>query len=56
MEREPEAVARKTMALPQSLWAEVSEYRHVERIGTEAEALRRLVQAGLRAEAKKRTP
>jgi hypothetical protein len=30
------------------------EYRHNERIGTEAEALRRLIQSGLRAETRKR--
>ena len=36
------------------MWAEVAEFRFSERIGSEAEALRRLVQAGLRAEAKLR--
>ena len=45
---------RKSVTLPDSMWAEVAEFRFSERIGSEAEALRRLVQAGLRAEAKLR--
>jgi hypothetical protein len=44
---------RKTVTLPASMWKAVSDYRFSERIGTEAEALRRIVAAGLRAEAKK---
>lgn len=50
MSKETEPVARKTVTLPVSLWAEISIFRHGQRIGTEAEALRRLIQAGLRAE------
>ncbi len=51
MERSPEPVTRKSVTLPDSLWAEVAEFRFSERIGSEAEAVRRLIQAGLRAEA-----
>ena len=54
MQREPEPVARKTVALPRSVWDEVSEYRFTERIGTEAEALRRLLLVGLRQVAKEK--
>jgi hypothetical protein len=56
MSRPPplEPLARKTISIPVSLWEEVMEYRHNERIGTEAEALRRLIQSGLRAETRKR--
>lgn len=45
-----EPQTRKTIILPDSLWEEVSEYRHSQRIGSEMEALRRLIRAGLKAE------
>lgn len=54
MDRTPEPVTRKSVTLPNSMWAEVAEFRFSERIGSEAEALRRLVLAGLRAEAEMR--
>lgn len=54
MDRTPEPATRKSVTLPNSMWAEVAEFRFSERIGSEAEALRRLVQAGLRAEAEAR--
>ena len=54
MDKAPETATRKSVTLPNSMWAEVAEFRFSERIGSEAEALRRLVQAGLRAEAKLR--
>jgi hypothetical protein len=41
---------RKTVALPASMWADVAAYQASERITTEVEALRRLVQAAVRAE------
>ena len=47
-----EPATRKTMALPDSMWAEINAYRRVERITTEVEAVRRLVLAGLRTEEK----
>ncbi|HYZ31936.1 MAG TPA: hypothetical protein VE684_06590, partial [Crenalkalicoccus sp.] len=46
----PEPNERKNVTLPRSLWAAVAAYRFAERIGTEAEAVRRLLRAGLRAE------
>ena len=51
MENDPPV--RKTVALPASMWQEIADFRFSERIGTEAEALRRLIQAGLRAEQKR---
>ena len=54
MDRTPEPVTRKSVTLPNNMWAEVAEFRFSERIGSEAEALRRLVLAGLRAEAEAR--
>lgn len=50
MSKENEPVTRKTVSLPDSMWAEITTFRHGQRIGTEAEALRRLIQGGLRAE------
>ena len=47
-------VIRKTIALPADLWADVAEFRHVARCGTEAEAFRRLIVAGLKAESEGR--
>lgn len=49
----PEPVTRKSIALPDTLWDAVSDYRHGQHIPSEAEAVRRLVQAGLDAEAKR---
>jgi hypothetical protein len=49
----PEPVARKSVSLPLPLWERLSEYRHENRIGSEAEAIRRIVLAGLDAEAKR---
>lgn len=49
----PETMKRKTVTLPESMWAEVTDYRRVEQIGSEMETLRRLIQAGLRAEVRR---
>ena len=38
---------RKTIALPDEMWVEIDRYRHAEMIGTEVEALRRLVIVAL---------
>ena len=43
---------RKSVTLPASMWLEIADYRFSERIGTEAEAVRRLVQSALKAAAK----
>ena len=39
--------SRKSVSLPAALWAQVDSYRFDNRIGTEAEALRRLIELGL---------
>lgn len=49
----PEPVTRKSVTLPNSMWEEVAAFRVAERIGSEAEAVRQLVQAALRDHAKK---
>jgi hypothetical protein len=49
----PETMIRKNVGLPNSMWQEIADYRFAERIGSEAEAVRRLIVAGLRAEKRK---
>jgi hypothetical protein len=49
----PEPVTRKTVALPESMWREIADFRFAERIGSEAEAVRRLLVAALKAEKRK---
>lgn len=44
---------RKTIALSDEQWAAIDEYRHRKRIATEVEAVRRLIDAGLKAEGKR---
>jgi hypothetical protein len=43
----PEATARKSVTLPESMWNAIGEYRFYNRIPTEAEAIRQLIQKGL---------
>jgi hypothetical protein len=49
-------VIRKTVALPSDLWSEIAEFRHAARCGTEAEAFRRLLVAGLKSEGESGNP
>ena len=44
----PNPVVRKTVALPASVWAMISEYRHDKRLPSEREAVRLLVLAALK--------
>lgn len=39
--------SRKSVTLPDSMWDAIAEYRFDQRIATEAEAIRQLIQAGL---------
>ena len=48
MSKSPEPKRRRSVALPESLWREVDRFRDAERFGTESEALRRLILAGLK--------
>jgi hypothetical protein len=50
---EDDPPVRKSVSVPQSTCDEIVNLRISERIGTEAEAIRRLIQSGLRAEARK---
>ena len=45
----PEPTSRKSLTLPDRLWNAVRDYRFDQRIETEAEAFRRLLQLGLDA-------
>lgn len=40
---------RKVVRLPATTWREIAEFRHEERIGTETDAIGRLLLMGLRA-------
>jgi hypothetical protein len=44
-----ESQTRKLITAPDDLWKRVSKYRFTHEIGTEAEAVRRLIEAGLEA-------
>ena len=49
----PVPVVRKVMALPIPRWGRVNDWRFGQHIGTEVEAIRRLIEAGLEAEARR---
>jgi hypothetical protein len=49
MAEHPERTSRKTIALSGRLWDAIDEFRHAERIRTEVEAIRRLLEMGLEA-------
>lgn len=53
MSRSPQPSTRRPIAMPDDLWREVEAYQGREAIATTAEAVRRLLLAGLRAEAKR---
>jgi len=44
---------KKLLAMPQPLWDKVDEYRWKNRIASESEAMRQLIEAGLEAKKKK---
>lgn len=46
----PETTVRKLVSLPREMVQAIEDYRFANRIKTEAEAIRRLIEAGLRAE------
>ena len=50
MTKEP--IVRKVVALPESAWALIEDYRYTERIPSEAEAIRRLLLQALATAAK----
>ena len=44
----PETTVRKLVSLPHSMVREIEDYRFRERVKTEAEAIRRLLELGLK--------
>jgi hypothetical protein len=56
MSQPPEGTSRKSVTLPDELWEAINEYRHAQRIRTEREAVERLLQRGLDAEARRKPP
>jgi hypothetical protein len=47
----PETTVRKLVSLPRQMVQAIEDYRFANRVTTESEAIRRLIEAGLRAEA-----
>ena len=47
MSRKPMEITRKSVSLPVSMWKDITEYRFSNRIPTEAEAVRRLIEMAL---------
>ncbi|WP_451993609.1 hypothetical protein [Azospirillum argentinense] len=47
MAHNPETTVRKIFTLPKDLWARVDDYRFENRLPTESEAMRRLIELGL---------
>ena len=47
----PETTVRKLVSLPRPMVKAIEDYRFANRVSTESEAIRRLIEAGLRAEA-----
>ena len=52
----PETTVRKLVSIPRDVWDQVEDYRFENRIKTESEAIRRLIELGLRASAECGTP
>lgn len=48
----PETTVRKLISLPRELMARIEDYRFSQRVKSEAEAMRRLIEAGLEANKK----
>jgi hypothetical protein len=49
-------ITRKTITLTADQWEMVAEFRHSRRINTEGDALRQLIDAGLKAEGVTKPP
>lgn len=45
----PDTTTRKLVSLPHSMVKQIEDYRFANRIKTESEAIRRLIEAGLKA-------
>ena len=45
----PETTVRKLVSIPREVWEKVDDYRFENRIKTESEAIRRLIELGLKA-------
>lgn len=44
----PDMPVRKSVTLPKSMWDDIADFRFSQRIATEAEAVRRLIQTALK--------
>jgi hypothetical protein len=48
-QNDEDLLVRKSVSIRQSMWTEIEDYRKSERLGSEAEALRLVINAGLKA-------
>jgi hypothetical protein len=48
MNEPPDPVIRKTVSLPASTWREIEDYQFTVRIKRDSEAIRRLIELGLK--------
>jgi hypothetical protein len=46
---QPDPVIRKTVSLPTSVWKEIEDFQFANRVKRDSEAIRRLIEAGLKA-------
>ncbi|WP_158295629.1 hypothetical protein [Crenalkalicoccus roseus] len=49
MSESADPVVRKTVSLPTSVWRQIEDYQFENRIKRDAEAIRRLIELGLKA-------
>jgi hypothetical protein len=49
MSERPDPPIRKTVSLPASVWQQIEDYQFSNRVKRETEAIRRLIELGLRA-------
>ena len=54
MEQDKDPLVRKSVSLRKSVWDEIEAYKQEEKLGSEAEAVRRLVLDQLKAERRRR--
>ena len=45
----PETTVRKLVSIPREVWEKIEDYRFDNRIRTESQAIRRLIELGLKA-------
>lgn len=49
MDAKSDPLVRKTVSLPTSMWKEIEDFQFANRVKRDSEAIRRLIEAGLKA-------